>query len=130
MQGWHLLSRNPHQDCFSNGSNGQTKQDVAVQHHQVHKQIQALQVPCHLHAPPWLLNVDPEKRIQALETKCLRKLLLISFLEHTTNDLVRSKINVLVGPQEILLATVTKQELVWLGHVTRHDSLSRTTLED
>ena len=25
MQEWHLLSRNPHQDCLSNGSNSQTE---------------------------------------------------------------------------------------------------------
>ena len=33
VEGWHLLSRNPHQDCLSNGSNVQTKQDLVVQHH-------------------------------------------------------------------------------------------------
>ena len=37
MQGWHLLSRSPHQVCLSNGSNGQTKQALAMQHHQLRK---------------------------------------------------------------------------------------------
>ena len=46
------------------------------------------------------LLADSEKRIQAFETKCPRKLLLISDVEHKTNDWVRSKINFLVGPQE------------------------------
>ena len=46
VQEWHL-SRNPHQDCLSNGSNSQTKQDLAVQHHQLRKQVQGLQVSCH-----------------------------------------------------------------------------------
>ena len=32
----------------------QTKQGMAVQHHQLRKQIQALQVSCHLHPPLWL----------------------------------------------------------------------------
>ena len=41
---WHLLSRNPHQDCLSNSSNGQTKQDLAVQHQQLRKHVQAVQV--------------------------------------------------------------------------------------
>ena len=41
-----------------------------------------------------------EKRIQAFETKCPRKLLHVSYLEHKTNDWVRSKINFLVDPQE------------------------------
>ena len=46
LQGWHLLGRSPHQVCLSNG---RTKQDLAVQHHQLCKQVQVLQVACHLH---------------------------------------------------------------------------------
>ena len=42
------------------------------------------------------------------QPKCLRKLLRISYLEHKTNDLVQSKINFLVGPQEPLLAAVKR----------------------
>ena len=34
----------------------------------------------------WTLLADSEKRIQAFETKCLRKLLRIFYLEHKTND--------------------------------------------
>ena len=34
------------QDCLGNG---QTKQNLAVQLHQLHKQVEALQVSCHLH---------------------------------------------------------------------------------
>ena len=44
-----------HQDCLSNDSNRQTKQDLGVQHHQPRKQIQ---VSCHLHPPLRLLNMD------------------------------------------------------------------------
>ena len=43
----------------------------------------------------WTLLADSEKRIQAFETKCTRRLLRISYLEHKTNDRVRSKINFL-----------------------------------
>ena len=43
----------------------------------------------------WTLLADSEKRIQAFETKCTRRLLRISYLEHKTNDWVRSKINFL-----------------------------------
>ena len=55
-------------------------------------------------------------------------LLRISYLEHKTNDWVWSKINFCVGPQEPLLATVKRRKLAWFGHVTRHDSLSKTIL--
>ena len=70
-----------------------------------------------------------EKRIQAFETKCTRKLLHTSYLEHKTNDWVRGEINFLVGPQEPFLATVERRKLAWFGHVTRHDSLYKTILQ-
>ena len=70
-----------------------------------------------------------EKIIQTLETKCLRKLLCISYLEHKTNDWVRSNINLLVGPQEPLLVTVERRNLSWFGPVTRRDNLSKTILQ-
>ena len=76
----------------------------------------------------WTLLADSEKRIQTLETKCLRKLLPISYLERETNDWVQSKVNSLVGPQEPLLATVKRRKLAWIGHVTSHNSLSKTIL--
>ena len=60
----------------------------------------------------------------------MRKLLRISYLEHKTNDWVRSKIDFLVGPQESLLATVKRRQLAWFGHITRHGSLSKTNLQD
>ena len=54
LQGWHLLSRSPHQDCLSNGSNGQTISRLSVQHTQLRKHVQAVHVSCHLHPPPGL----------------------------------------------------------------------------
>ena len=55
----------------------------------------------------------------------MRKLLCISYLGHKTNDWVQSKISLLVGPQEPLLATVKRWKLAWSGHVTRHNILSK-----
>ena len=69
---------------------------------------------------------DSEKRTQAFETKCMRKFLRFSCLEHETIDWVPSKINFLVGPQEPLLTTIKRQKLAWFGHAKRHDSLSKT----
>ena len=76
-----------------------------------------------------LLWLWMKKRIQAFETKCLRKLLRTSYLEHKTDDWVRSKISFLVGPQEPLLATVKRRKLAWFGYDTRHDSPSKTILQ-
>ena len=44
-----------------------------------------------------------------------------SYLEHKANGWVRSKLNVLVGPQERLLATVKRRKLASFGHVTCYD---------
>ena len=71
----------------------------------------------------WTLLFDFEKRIQAFKTICLRKLLRISYLEHKTNDWVWNKINFLVGPQELLLATVKRHKPAWFGHATPQNSL-------
>ena len=40
-----------------------------------------------------------------------------------------SKINFLLGLQKPFQATVVRQKLAWFGHVTRHDSLSKSTLQ-
>ena len=69
------------------------------------------------------------KRIQVFETKCLRKILHISYLENKTNDWVQRKINFLVGPKEPLLETVKRQKLARFGHITRYDSFSKTILQ-
>ena len=67
----------------------------------------------------WTLLADSKTRIQVFETRCTKKLLHICYLEHKTNDWVRSKINFLLGPQENLLTTVKKEKLAWFRHVTR-----------
>ena len=56
-------------------------------------------------------------------------LLPISCFEHKTNAWVQSKISFRMGPQEPFLATIKRQKLALVGHVTRHDSLSKTILQ-
>ena len=49
----------------------------------------------------------------------------MSYLEHKTNRWVRSKINILTGPHEPLLAMSKRR----FEHATCHDSLSKTILQ-
>ena len=77
----------------------------------------------------WILLADSEKRMQAFENKCMRKLLRISYLDHKTNNWVRSTINFLVGPEEPFLATVKRRKLAWFGYVTHRDSVSKAILQ-
>ena len=77
----------------------------------------------------WTLLAEAERRIQAFEMKCLRRLLHISYREHKTNEYVQDTVWALVGPQEPLLATVKRRKLGWYGHMTRHDSLCKTIMQ-
>ena len=52
-----------------------------------------------------------------------RKLLRSSYWEHKINNWVQSNINLLVGPQEPLLAIVKGWKLSRFECVMRHDSL-------
>ena len=51
------------------------------------------------------------------------------YFQCKTNEWGLSKINFFVGPQEPLLEIVTRWKLAWFGHVTPHDSLTRTILK-
>ena len=77
----------------------------------------------------WTFLADTERRIQAFESKCMRRLLGISYKEHKTNEYVWQTVESLVGPQEHLLATVKRRKLKWFGHITRHDSLCKTIMQ-
>ena len=78
----------------------------------------------------WTLLADSVKRIQTFKTKCLRKLLTIFYLEHKTNDWVRRRSNLPVGPREHLQATVKGRKRAWLGHDDFSKTILQGTLED
>ena len=102
-----------------------------MQQHQFCKQVQAMQVSCHLHllygCETWTLLADFEKRIHSFELH-----------EETFPYL-------LLGPQDKRLGVEQDQlslwalknlfwqlsrdpKMAWVGHVTRRGSLSKTTL--
>ena len=66
------------------------------------------------------------KRIQAFETKCMRKLLRISFLGAQGKRLGAEEAQLPCWSTGTLLATVKRRKLAWFRHVTRHESLSKT----
>ncbi|KAI8515535.1 hypothetical protein Bbelb_063480 [Branchiostoma belcheri] len=79
----------------------------------------------------WLQSVElnTERRIQAFETKSLRRLLGISYHQHKTNEYVYQQVYSLVGPQEAVMSTVRRRKLQWFGHLTRHNNLAKTILQ-
>ena len=54
----------------------------------------------------WTLTAELQRRIQAMEIMCYRKILRISYQDHVTNEEVRAKIQQATGPHEDLLMTV------------------------
>ena len=77
----------------------------------------------------WTLTAELQRRIQALEFRCFRKILCISYKDRVTNEHVRETIVKHIGPYEDLLATVKRRKLKWYGHVTRSDGLSKVILQ-
>ena len=65
----------------------------------------------------WTITADIERRIQALEIRCFRKILDISYRD-ITNEEVKARIGNAIGPYEDLLTSVKRRKLKWYGHVT------------
>ena len=77
----------------------------------------------------WTLTAELERRIQAFEMKCLRRILNINYRDRKTNEYVWQHIEAMAGKQEPLLATVKRRKMQWFGHTTRHNSLPKTVLQ-
>ena len=67
----------------------------------------------------WTLTVELQRRIQAVEMRCYRKILHISYKDHVTNAEVHFKIQQAIGPHEDLLTIVKRRTLQWNRHVSR-----------
>ena len=89
-----------------------------------------LVIPVLLYASEtWTIKADEQRKLEAFENKCFRRMLRVSYVEHRTNASIREEIEHHVGAQEPLMSLVKKKKLKWFGHVTRHDSISRDILQ-
>ena len=61
--------------------------------------------------------------------RCYRRLLNISFKDHSTNEEVHRKIQAAIGEYDELLILVKKRKLRWFGHVSRSSGLAKTILQ-
>ena len=77
----------------------------------------------------WALTAELEKRTQAFEMRCYRRLLNISYKDQVTNEEVRRKIQTAIEEYEELLTLVKKRKLRWFGHVSRSSGLAKTILQ-
>ena len=69
----------------------------------------------------WTLTAELQRRIQALEMRCYRKILPISYKDHVTNEEVRTKIQQAIGSHEDL-TIVKRRKLQWYGHVSHYQA--------
>ena len=76
----------------------------------------------------WTLTAELRRRIQAMEMRCYRKVLRISYKDHVTNEEVRAKIQQAIGPHEDLLINVKRRKLQWYGDVSCSSSLAKNIL--
>ena len=60
----------------------------------------------------WTLTAELQRRIQAMEMRCYRKILHISYKDNVTNEEVRAKIQQAIGPHEDL-TIVKRHKLLW-----------------
>ena len=60
--------------------------------------------------------------------RCSRKIVLISYKDHVTNEEVCAKIQQTIGPHEDL-TIVKRRKLKWYGHVSRSPGLAKTILQ-
>ena len=77
----------------------------------------------------WTLTAELQRRIQAMEMRCYRKILRISYKDHVTDEEVRAMIQQAIGPHEDLLTIVKGRKLRWYDHVSRSLGLAKTILQ-
>ena len=77
----------------------------------------------------WILTAELQRRIQAMEMRCYRKILHISYKDQVINEEVRGKFQQATGPHEDLLTIVKRRKLHWYGHVSRSSGLAKTILQ-
>ena len=76
----------------------------------------------------WTLTAELQRRIQAMEMRCYRKILYISCKDHVTNEEVRAKFQRAIGLHEDL-TIVKRRKLQWYGHVSRSSGLAEIILQ-
>ena len=77
----------------------------------------------------WTLPAELQRRIEAIEMRCYRRILRISYKDHVTNEEVHAKIQQAIGPHEDPLTVVKGRKLQWYGHVSRSSGLAKTILQ-
>ena len=77
----------------------------------------------------WTLIAEIKRRIQALEMRCYRRLLNISYKDHVTNEEIGNRIQNAIGVHDDFLIMVKKGKLRWYSHISRSSGMAKTILQ-
>ena len=77
----------------------------------------------------WTLTAIIKRRIQALEMRCYRRFLNISYKDPVPKEEVRNRIQNATGVHDDLLTMVKKRKLRWYGHISRSSGMAKTILQ-
>ena len=77
----------------------------------------------------WTLTAEPERRIKALQMKCYRRLLNISYKNQVMNKEVCNRIQNAIGVHDDLLTMVKKRKLGWYSHISISSGMAKTILQ-
>ena len=77
----------------------------------------------------WALTSELQRRMQAMEMRCCRKIPYISCKDHVTSEEVSANIQHAIGPHEDLMTMVKRRKLQWYDHVSRSSGLAKTILQ-
>ena len=77
----------------------------------------------------WKITVDLEKKINAAEMRCYRRLLGISYRNCVKNEEVKQRIKNSICTYVDLLTSVKRWKLRYFGHVTRSTGLAKTLMQ-
>ena len=77
----------------------------------------------------WTLTAELERRIQAMEMKCFRKLLGITYRDRISNEEVWNRIKQAIGPHDDLLNNNQTLKAEVIRQLTRSSGLAKTLLQ-
>ena len=77
----------------------------------------------------WALTAEIERRIQAFEMRCYRRLLNVSYKDHWANEEVRNRIQNAIGVHDDLLIMVKERKLTWYGPISGSSGMMKTILQ-
>ena len=73
----------------------------------------------------WNPTAELQRRIQAMEMRCYRKILCISYRDHVTSEKVSARIQQAFEPHKDLLTIVKRHKLQWYGYVSHSSGLAK-----